>query len=167
MGKRKINKFGKIECEMLRRFKILKLTIRIRRSQTGGVAIPPGFAKPVAECSLRQIMSKKSLSFSFFFSTESIDDYLGVIKINQVTRVGGRVGRCRSMPGGWGGGKGTAELLYLKLNRLDFPIVIYSMIFWDGSISVLPCSRAVVSHFCPAQPCIIVVCRFFFISKTG
>ena len=40
----------KIECEMLRRCKKLKLNKRIRRSHTGGVATPPGFAKPVAGC---------------------------------------------------------------------------------------------------------------------
>ena len=33
---------------MLRRYKKARLNIKIRRSHTGGVATPPGFAKPVA-----------------------------------------------------------------------------------------------------------------------
>ena len=49
---------GEISCatqpEMVRR---IILNMRVRCSQTGAVAAPPGFAKPVAGC--LEIMSKK------------------------------------------------------------------------------------------------------------
>ena len=57
IAKEKIDKKMKIGCEMLRRCKKLKLNKRIRRSHTGGVATPPGFAKPVyVNCNIVQII---------------------------------------------------------------------------------------------------------------